>query len=107
MGCVRKRGKSWNAQVRIAGWRSFTKSFKSKSDAVCWVQQKEHQLKNTSLPSVDVERDGEKLGAVFFGSDSPFTGSQYGFLGIFKNHEDLKEAMSGFGDLADTSHHYD
>ena len=50
MGCVRKRGKSWNAQVRIAGWRSFTKSFKSKSDTVCWVQQTEHQLKNTSLP---------------------------------------------------------
>ena len=54
MGCVRKRGKSWNAQVRIAGWRSFTKSFKTKSDAVCWVQQTEHQLKNTSLPLVDV-----------------------------------------------------
>ena len=54
MGCVRKRGKSWNAQVRIAGWRSFTKSFKSKSDAVCWVQQTEHQLKNTSLPLVEV-----------------------------------------------------
>lgn len=56
---------------------------------------------------VDVERDGEKLGAVFFGSDSPFTGSQYGFLGIFKNHEDVKEAMSGFGDLVDPSNHYD
>ena len=54
MGCVRKRGKSWNAQVRIAGWRSFTKSFKSKTDAVCWIQQTEHQLKNTSLPLVDV-----------------------------------------------------
>ena len=54
MGCVRRRGKSWNAQVRIAGWRSFTKSFKTKSDAVCWVQQTEHQLKNTSLPLVDV-----------------------------------------------------
>ena len=54
MGCVRKRGKSWNAQVRIAGWGSFTKSFKSKSDAVCWVQQTEYQLKNTSLPLVDV-----------------------------------------------------
>ena len=39
MGCVRKRGKSWNAQVRIAGWKSFTKSFKSKTDAVCWLQQ--------------------------------------------------------------------
>ena len=54
MGCVRKGGKSWNAQVRISGWRSFTKSFKSKSDAVCWVQLTEYQLKNTSLLSVDV-----------------------------------------------------
>ncbi len=25
MGCVRKRGKSWNAQVRKSGSRSFTK----------------------------------------------------------------------------------
>ena len=33
MGCVRKRGKSWNAQVRISGWRSFTKTFKTKLDA--------------------------------------------------------------------------
>ena len=37
MGCVRKRGKSWNAQVRISGWRSFTKTFKTKLDATKWV----------------------------------------------------------------------
>ena len=37
MGCVRKRGKSWNAQVRISGWRSFTKTFKTKLDATEWV----------------------------------------------------------------------
>ena len=36
MGCVRKRGKSWNAQVRISGWRSFTKTFKTKLDATEW-----------------------------------------------------------------------
>lgn len=54
MGCVRKRGKSWNAQVRIAGWRSFTKSFKSKADALRWVQKLEHQLKNTTLPVINV-----------------------------------------------------
>ena len=54
MGCVRKRGKSWNAQVRISGWRSFTKSFKSKPDALRWVQQIEHQLKYTTLPVVNV-----------------------------------------------------
>ena len=34
MGCMRKRGKSWNAQVRIAGWRNFTKSFAKKSDPI-------------------------------------------------------------------------
>ena len=56
MGCVRKRGKSWNAQVRIAGWRSFTKSFKLKSDAVCWVQQTEHQLKNPWLMKIKGQR---------------------------------------------------
>ena len=33
MGCVRKRGNSWNAQVRISGWRSFTKTFQTKLDA--------------------------------------------------------------------------
>jgi len=26
---VVKRGKSWNAQVRISGWRSFTKTIKN------------------------------------------------------------------------------
>ena len=36
MGCVRKRGKSWNAQVRISGWRSFTKTFKTKLDKTEW-----------------------------------------------------------------------
>ena len=33
MDCVCKRGKSWNAQVRKSGWRSFTKIFKTKLDA--------------------------------------------------------------------------
>ncbi len=33
MSSVRKRGKTWTAQVRITGWRSFTKTFNKKSDA--------------------------------------------------------------------------
>ncbi|PPR16691.1 MAG: hypothetical protein CFH37_01256, partial [Alphaproteobacteria bacterium MarineAlpha9_Bin7] len=44
MGCVRKRGKSWNAQVRISGWRSFTKSFAKKSDAIVWINGLENKL---------------------------------------------------------------
>ena len=52
MGCVRKRGKSWNAQVRVSGWRSFTKSFSKKSDAVIWVKELEHKLRSAPLPDV-------------------------------------------------------
>jgi integrase len=54
MGCVRKRGKSWNAQVRVAGWRSFTKSFKLKSDAVSWIEETENKLRSSNKPRVNV-----------------------------------------------------
>ena len=55
MGCVRKRGKSWNAQVRVSGWRSFTKSFSKKSDAVAWINELEHKLRSASLPDVIID----------------------------------------------------
>lgn len=45
MSCVRKRGNSWNAQVRVSGWRSFTKSFNKKTDALSWSLRLENQLK--------------------------------------------------------------
>ena len=54
MGSVRKRGKTWNAQVRVSGWRSFTKSFKSKSDALCWIKALESNLKSTDIPKVNI-----------------------------------------------------
>ena len=46
MGSIRTRGKSWNAQVRLSGWRSFTKSFSRKSDALIWVEETENEIKN-------------------------------------------------------------
>ena len=55
MGCVRKRGRSWNAQVRVAGWRSFTKSFSKKSDAVAWVNELENKLRSALLPDVIID----------------------------------------------------
>jgi integrase len=55
MGCVRKRGKSWNAQVRVAGWRSFTKSFSKKSDAGAWINELEHKLRSAPLPDVIID----------------------------------------------------
>ena len=55
MSCLRKRGNSWNAQVRVSGWRSFTKSFNKKSDAITWSLKLEHQLRNTSLPEENIQ----------------------------------------------------
>ncbi len=55
MGCVRKRGKSWNAQVRVSGWKSFTKSFSKKSDAVIWIKELEHKLRSVPLPDIIID----------------------------------------------------
>ena len=55
MSSVRKRGKSWNAQVRISGWRSFTKTFSKKSDAVRWSKDLENKLLSSSLPETNIK----------------------------------------------------
>ena len=55
MGCVRKRGNSWNAQVRISGWGSFTKTFKTKLDAKQWIVNLEKELKSKPLPEKNIK----------------------------------------------------
>jgi integrase len=52
MGNIRKRGNSWTAQVRIAGWRSFTKTFKKKTDAIAWSVHLENKLRNAPVPTI-------------------------------------------------------
>jgi hypothetical protein len=50
---------------------------------------------------------GQKLvGAVFYGTNHPLVDFDFAFLGIFKNHEDVKEAMTGFGEPVDPSNYY-
>ena len=56
MSCVRKRGVKWTAQVRVSGWRSFTKTFAKKSDAVLWSNELEIRLRAAPLPSNQVKR---------------------------------------------------
>ena len=55
MGCVRKRGNSWNAQVRISGWRSFTKTFQTKLDAKQWIVTLEKELKSNPFPEKNIK----------------------------------------------------
>ena len=40
--------------MRVAVWRGFTKSFKSKSDAVSWIEETENKLRISSKPRVNV-----------------------------------------------------
>ena len=56
MGCVRKRGRSWNAQVRISGWRNFTKSFAKKSDAIVWINDLEQKLRSAHIPDSPIDK---------------------------------------------------
>ncbi len=50
MGCVRKRGGSWSAQVRVSGWRSFNRTFQTKSDALKWINNLELKLRSSHVP---------------------------------------------------------
>ena len=50
MGCVRKRGGSWSAQVRVSGWRSFNRTFQTKSDALKWINNLELKLRSSDVP---------------------------------------------------------
>ena len=49
MGSVRCRGNRWHAQVRLSGFRSFTKSFSSREDAEKWCCEQERFLRDTSF----------------------------------------------------------
>jgi len=71
MGCVRKRGKSWNAQVRVAGWRSFTKSFARKSDATSWIEEIENELRTMKSPRSCIQNT-----LVNTSTNSPFLNEQ-------------------------------
>ena len=52
MANIRKRGSSWTAQVRISGWRSFTKSFSKKTQAIAWSAHLESKLRNAPVPTI-------------------------------------------------------
>lgn len=55
---------------------------------------------------LEVQIGKEKLGVVYYGSDSSQWGSHYDFLGIFKTYDEARNSMVG-GELVDPTHHYD
>ena len=119
MGNIRKRGKSWTAQVRVSGWQSFTKTFDTKSSAQEWIKHTEHALKSNVLPDYSVQsmtlydlldRYAEKVSSNLKGSEIeiyklrliqryPVSKNKLSYLTKkhFENYRDerLKEVKSG------------
>ena len=54
---------------------------------------------------LEIQIGKEKLGVVYYGSDSPQWGSHYDFLGIFRTHDEVRNAMIG-GEPVDPSNYY-
>ena len=55
---------------------------------------------------LEIQIGKEKLGVVYYGSNHPLSDAVFDFLGIFKKHEDVREAMAGFGEFVDPSNYY-
>src|SRR4051794_3916878 len=51
MATIRKRGSSWQAQVRREGYSPLSKTFLSKADAVAWARDKERAIDRAELPT--------------------------------------------------------
>ena len=48
---IRKRGQTWQAQVRRAGYPALSKSFSTRADAVTWAREKERSIDRAELPT--------------------------------------------------------
>jgi hypothetical protein len=51
MPTIRKRGETWQAQVRRSGYPALTRSFATRADAVAWAREKERAIDRAELPT--------------------------------------------------------
>jgi len=62
MATIRKRGSRWEAQVRIKGYPSFTKTFTARADAVAWAKEKERVIERAEVPVSVRDLKGQTVG---------------------------------------------
>jgi integrase len=62
MATIRKRGSSWQAQVRREGYPPLSKSFASKADAAAWARDQERAIDRAELPTTVRELKGVTVG---------------------------------------------
>ena len=51
MPTIRKRGQTWQVQVRRAGYPALSKSFSTRADALAWAREKERSIDRAELPT--------------------------------------------------------
>lgn len=58
MATIRRRGTSWEVQIRRQGFPNLTKSFSSRNDAVAWAREKERLIDRGELgPNINALRE--------------------------------------------------
>lgn len=62
MATIRKRGSSWQTQVRREGYPSLSKTFASKADAAAWARDQERSINRAELPTTARELKGVTVG---------------------------------------------
>jgi integrase len=62
MATIRKRGSSWQAQVRREGYPPLSKTFASKADAAAWARDQERAIDRAELPTTARELKGVTVG---------------------------------------------
>src|SRR5690349_11855611 len=62
MATIRKRGSSWQVQVRRDGYPDISKSFSAKADALSWAREKERAIERAELPVGLRQAAGTTLG---------------------------------------------
>lgn len=62
MATIRKRGSSWQVQVRRDGYPPISKSFGTKADALSWAREKERAIERAELPACPRQAEGLTVG---------------------------------------------
>lgn len=62
MATIRKRGTSWEVQIRRQGFPTLTKSFSSRNDAAAWARDKERSIDRGELAPTVRDLKGKTVG---------------------------------------------
>ncbi|WP_245930856.1 tyrosine-type recombinase/integrase [Methylobacterium radiodurans] len=62
MATIRRRGSSWQVQVRRDGYPPISKSFSTKADALSWAREKERAIERAELPACPRQAAGLTVG---------------------------------------------